>query len=122
MAGAGSGSGGGGGIGAWRLEGEGGKAKLGECGGRGGDGMPGTWDARVLGGLGVSSEGKYGEIIFGSKVWAGRMGEKRILQNWLVSGIEILKVLEWGSGTGGLSSGIERTRAKIWHHGSRDWS
>lgn len=71
----GGGSGGGGGTGAWRLEGEGGKAKLGECGGGGGGGTIGAWDATGLGGTGVSTGGKHGEIILGSKVWAGKESE-----------------------------------------------
>lgn len=54
MAGGGGGSGGGGGIGAWRVEGEGGKAKLGRCGARGEVRMMGAWEAGVLGRTGVS--------------------------------------------------------------------
>lgn len=56
--------------------------------------------------------------------WGLRYGlERRVKDSpkLVVSGIEILKVLEWSPGTGRLSSGIERTRAKIWNHGSRDW-
>lgn len=53
-------------------------------------------------------------------LWAD-LGEKRIFQNGLVSEMEKLNILEWGLELGGLSSGIERTRAKIWNRGSWDW-
>lgn len=62
--------------------------------------MIGTWDARVLGRLGVSTAGEYGEIILGPKVWAGRMGETDP-PKLVVSATEILKILECSSRTGG---------------------
>lgn len=68
MAGGGGGSGGGGGTGARRVEGEGGKAKLGRCGGRREVGMTGAWEARVLGRIGVS-RGEQGEIILEPMAW-----------------------------------------------------
>lgn len=123
MVGGGGGSGGGGGIGVWRLEGEGGKANSGRFGGRGGGGIMEDWDAGVWGGgICGSKEGEHGEIILGSVTWVGRwrMREGRILQNVLVAGMEILKVLELSSRFWGLSSGTENTRAKIWNLGSWD--
>ena len=55
-------SGGGGGIRAWRLEGEGRKAKSGRCGGRGG-GVMGAWDEGFLGGGTGGSKGEEHEEI-----------------------------------------------------------
>lgn len=116
MAGGGGGSGGGGGTGVWRLEGEGGKAESRRCGGEGGGGTVEAWDAGVLGGIGGSRGEEHEEIILESMAWAGRMGKRSILQNGLVSGMEILKVLEQSSGIGGMSNG-----AKTWNHGREDW-
>lgn len=107
MAGGGGGSGGGGGTEVWRLEGEGGKAESGRCGGEGGGGTVEAWDAGVLGGIGGSRGEEHEEIILESMAWAGRMGKRSILQNGLVSGMEILKLLEWSSGIGGLSNGLK---------------
>lgn len=82
--------------------------------------MLGTWAEGFLGGGPGGSKGEeYEEIILESMACAGRM-RKRILQNGLVSGMEILKILGQSSGTGALSSGTERTGAKIWNQGSKD--
>lgn len=120
MAGGGGGGGGGGGTGAWRLEGEGGKAAPRRCGAGDGGGRTGGWDEGVLAGeIGDSSGGEHEEIILESMARAGRMGERMILQNGLVSGMQILKVLGRWSGGGRLSNGMERTGAELGTMGAR---